>query len=73
MGDAGNWMPLLIPAGMVFQTIVLAAVNKQQIQDLKEMIGDVRLTAKEAHGRIDMLHSSGCSRFSVGGCYERAN
>lgn len=40
---------------MVFQTVVLAAVNKSQLADLKEHLRDVRGVADRAHHRIDGL------------------
>jgi len=45
--------PLL--AAMLFQTVVLAAVNKSQLADLKEHLRDVRVVAERAHHRIDGL------------------
>lgn len=45
--------PLL--AAMLFQTVILAAVNKSQLADLKEHLRDVRSVADRAHHRIDGL------------------
>jgi len=45
--------PLL--AAMLFQTVILAAVNKSQLTDLKEHLRDVRGQVDRAHHRIDGL------------------
>jgi len=46
---------IAVAFALVVQTVILSAVNKSQIADLKDLIRTVQTSADRAHNRVDTL------------------